>query len=141
MKLRNKKTGNVFDVAFHSSYKDGKIAIGVEVDADPKYPKCNFCEYESLKEFCENWEDYKPTESLIKDEKIRKAVRAWAEASEVNPQEIKASIGTRFTEFIGWRKDETDGIGIEFRNPAGIENIADGEPYTLAELCGEEEEE
>lgn len=89
------------------------------------------------KELKENRGDCK--EPLIKDEKVRKAVRAWAEASGINQQEIKASIGTRCTEFIGWRKDETHGIGIEFRNPAGIENIADGEPYTIEELCGEDE--
>ena len=28
----------------------------------------------------EDWEVYKPKEPLIKDEKIRKAIRAWAEA-------------------------------------------------------------
>lgn len=76
MKLRNKKTGRVFDVAFHSSYKEGKITIGVEEEADPVYPKCNFGNYDSLKAFCEVWEDYKPAEPLIKDEKVRKAAYA-----------------------------------------------------------------
>lgn len=59
MKLRNKKTGREFNVAFHADYKDGKIFIGVEAEPDPVYPKCNFSNYESLKEFCENWEDSK----------------------------------------------------------------------------------
>ena len=35
----------------------------------------------NLAELNDKWEDYKPVEPLIKDEKIRKAVRTWAEAS------------------------------------------------------------
>lgn len=131
MKLRNKKTSGVFDVAFHSSYKDGKITIGVEVDADPKYPKCNFSDYESLEEFCENWEDYEPVEPLIKDEKIRKAVRAWAEVNGIDDVEYDAAWNAfrrfNFTICFDYFFDEHD-------------SLEDGEKYTITELCGEEEE-
>lgn len=131
MKLRNKKTGVIGHLLTTKDLEKCEII-------NDNYEL--FKSYNSLTELNEEWEDYTPKEPLIKDEKIRKAVRAWAEASEVNSQEIKASIGTRCTEFIGWRKDEVHGIGIGFRNPSGIENIEDGEPYTIAELCGEEEE-
>lgn len=118
MKLRNKKTGETAEIILNLNE--------ILPDAIRR----------TIKEA--GWEEAK--EQLIKDEKIRKAVRAWAEASGINQQEIKASIGTRNTEFIGWEEGETRGLEIEFRNPAGIENIADGKTYTITELCGEEEE-
>ena len=68
---------------------------------------------------------FKPTEPLIKDEKVRKAVRAWAEAT-----------GTTSICYWGGEleseqndsKIEFDGLDVEF-----------GDNYTIAELCGEEE--
>ena len=53
-----------------------RVSIGV----------CDLMYYEfpnSLAELNEEWEDYKPKEPLIKDEKVRKAVRAWAEANDI----------------------------------------------------------
>jgi hypothetical protein len=47
--------------------------------------------------------DYVPTEPLIKDEKIRKAVRAWAEVININQDNIKVSIGSHMTSIIGWK--------------------------------------
>lgn len=147
MKLRNKKTGNVFDVAFHSSYKDGKITIGVEVDADPKYPKCNFSDYESLKEFCENWEDYKPTEPIF-DEKIRRGIRAWWDMQD-NPFKAAAVLCHEHKDLDGfyhWRifgyirdgeqKESTD---LCFRTKK-LYAYDQHHDYTKEELCGEEEE-
>lgn len=58
MKLRNKKTGEVWDI--------GKVLTN-------DYP----C-WGTLAQLCEDWEDYKPAEPLIKDKKIRNAVRAGA---------------------------------------------------------------
>lgn len=66
MKLRNKKTGGLANCE----------PIEVKTDA-------GFHDYYSLAELNEEWEDYKPTEPLIKDEKVRKAVRAWAEANNI----------------------------------------------------------
>ena len=80
------------------------------------------------------FEEIKPAEPLIKDEKIRKAVRAWAEANDV--LEV-------FTDRIGDGTyielyDEDDGRRrISALRPAGLKT---GEAYTIAELCGEEEE-
>lgn len=111
MKLRNKKTGEVFDL-----------------DKMPKWLK------ESIQLtaifYSKECEVYEPAEPLIKDEKIRKAVRAWAEANDFI-DEIKVeglNAGTRFSEghwsieFIGYF----------------IYDLKIGSIYTIAELCGEE---
>jgi len=97
MKLRNKKTGEIF------------------------YP--------------DDWEAFEPADPLIKDEKIRKAVRAWAEVNSIE-EVIYAERSDRSLcvitdmgdydfciEFVGW-----------------MPTLKDGETYTITELCGEEEE-
>ena len=73
-------------------------------------------------------------EPLIKQEKIRKAVRAWAEANEIsqakfdrNTSGFSASdAGNNFLSMISF-----DGF---------VFNCEDGRYYTIDELCGEEEE-
>lgn len=148
MKLRNKKTGGIFDVAFHSSYKDGKITIGVEVDADPKYPKCNFSDYESLEEFCENWEDYEPVEPIF-DEKIRRGIRAWWDMQD-NPfksacvlliSENKDLDGFYHWTIFGYIRngEEKMSTKLEFRTKK-LYAYKPHHDYTKEELCGEEEE-
>lgn len=80
--------------------------------------------------------DYHPEqEPLIKDEKIRKAVRAWAEVNSIKEALYAVRTGGRLCvltdmgyydfsiEFVGW-----------------IPTLKDGGEYTIAELCGEEEE-
>lgn len=123
MYLRNKKTGEVVDWSFVGptaikEYKGEDVLLERE-------------RYESIEEFIGEWEDYKPAEPLIKDEKIRKAVRAWAEANDfTNEIEVRSlNAGTRFSEghwsieFIGYF----------------IYDLKIGSTYTIAELCGEEE--
>lgn len=104
MRLRNKQTGEVIILIDHI-----------------------FDNYKSLAELNKEWEDYKPAEPLIKDEKIRKAVRAWADA--VNIQSCYYRNGCFYTAFYDMSVDE-DKLGIDVRNG----------DYTIAELCGEEEE-
>lgn len=70
-----------------------------------------------------------PKEPLIKDEKVRKAVRAWAEANN----------STKMV-FDGFHLAfDVHGNDIEFSN-CWAENVNHGEWYTIEELCGEEEE-
>ena len=70
----------------------------------------------------------KPKAPLIKDEKIRKAVRAWAEANNVTKVWHEGSS-------VGF----CDGaVSIKFHELCW-EEIPKGD-YTIAELCGEEEE-
>lgn len=110
MKLRNKKTGKIWDI--------GKVLTN-------DYPS-----YDTLEQITEDFEDYNPP--LIKDEKIRKAVRAWAEANDfTNEIEVSSlNAGTIFSEghwsigFIGYF----------------IYDLKIGSTYTIAELCGEEKE-
>ena len=77
MKLRNKKTGEIGKL--HCDMNVIPTKYGVFEDTDIRG---HYWEYASLAELNEDWEDYKPKEPLIKDEKIRKAVRAWAESWE-----------------------------------------------------------
>ena len=100
MKLRNKKTGEIVDTT------------------------------EPLDELNADWEDYKPTEPLIKDEKIRKAVRAWAKA--LGLQEVYcASNGYEIYGGIDDWVIQFEGEPFPFADKNKI--------YTIDELCGEEE--
>lgn len=68
-------------------------------------------------------------EPLIKDEKIRKAVKAWAEAESEDcyyGQDAKTLYNS-------------SGDHIEFWSRP-FKELKTGEHYTIAELCGEEEE-
>lgn len=118
MKLRNKKTGGLANCE----------PIEVKTDA-------GFHDYYSLAELNEEWEDYKPKEPLIKDDKIRKAVRAWAEANE---REYLLVIKS------GGRLEISDGsphlIYISFHvDNDTLKSIDDRTYYPIDELCGEEE--
>ena len=124
MYLRNKKTGEVVDWSFV-----GPTAIKEYEGKDVLLERER---YESIEEFISEWEDYKPAEPLIKDEKIRKAVRVWSEANDfTNEIEVRSlNAGTRFSEghwsieFIGYF----------------IYDLKIGSTYTIAELCGKEKE-
>lgn len=115
MKLKNKKTGEV-----KKMWKDN-ICLS--------FSDCNKVYY-SLAELNQEWEDYIPDEPLIKDEKIRKAVRAWAEANnffdEIEAHSLTA--GTRFS---------IENYDIEFLGYF-IYDLEANKTYTIDELCGEE---
>ena len=75
-------------------------------------------------------QDSKPTEPLIKDEKVRKAVRAWAESLRL--QEVYcASNGYEIYGGIDEWVIQFEGEPFPFADKNKI--------YTIAELCGEEE--
>lgn len=109
MKLRNKKTGGLANCE----------PIEVKTDA-------GFHDYYSLAELNADWEDYKPDEPLIKDEKIRKAVRTWADGNDV--------INVQFDAF--WRGFRHNDSTITVWEDLPLE---DNKVYSIAELCGEEE--
>ena len=128
MKLRNKITKEICDA---------------EAREDGIYIKNNWGNGEEWHKYglgClgDNWEYYvEPKEPLIKDEKIRKAVRAWAEANVINSGHYhNTDIKFNATEHrLQWIQ-----TSIEFNNIMGFDNLEDGETYTIDELCGEEEE-
>ena len=124
MRLRNKKTGEIveplssgpIDLYFYlNKYEENEV--------DRKT-------YQSLAELNSEWEDYTPKEPLIKDEKIRKAVRAWAEANDITEINVASSGYELWGGIDDWC--------IHF----GGNPFKDIKPlkYTIAELCGEEEE-
>lgn len=122
MKLRNKKTGEVKEfggdrLELTEYYKENGGGIK------------NVCSYHSLAKLNEDWEDYKPSEPLIKDEKIRKAVRAWAESN----------CSHKLHQFNDYQLEDENNYLIEFTDNC-FTNLKVGRNYTIAELCGEEEE-
>ena len=117
MIFRNKKTGQEGDFIINEDHFEC-----VDLDYVPLYF--------SLSELLDEWGDYAPTEPLIKDKKIRKAVRAWAEAQGLT-EVYCASNGY---EIYGGDDD----LGIQFEGepfPFADKNRT----YTIDELCGEEE--
>lgn len=124
MKLKNKKTGEIID---------GGDYLNVYDDLDHQGKSWH---YNSLAELNADWEDYAPKEPLIKDEKIRKAIRAWAEANVINSGHYyNTDIKFNATEHrLQWIQ-----TAIEFNDIMGLDNLEDGETYTIDELCGEEE--
>ena len=118
MKLRNKKTGEI-----QHAYPVIRICDG----------KTDIC-FASLAELNEEWEDYKPTEPLIKDEKVRKAVRAWAEASYLRGAIFDFDDGTMTLRGLKRRASISfDGLHFcEFKHITA-------KYHTIEELCGEGE--
>lgn len=124
MKLKNKKTGEVIeaiergmiDLYFYSNEHEAGY------DFDRKT-------YNSLSELNSEWEDYEPKEPLIKDEKVRKAVRAWAEANGIGGCICKEEIHC-----ITFETERGMFISFEDADPIPPEGN-----YTINELCGEEE--
>ena len=133
MRLRNKKTGEVIDLDIANI----KAQFGgISVIPEPVKLGGDEYVYHSLAELNADWEDYKPTEPLIKDEKIRKAVRAWAEA---NGREYLLVIKS------GGRLEISDGsphlIYVSFHvDNDTLKSLDDRTYYPIAELCGEERE-
>lgn len=121
MKLRNKKTGEIttrIDVS-ESGEKFWVLS---------KKP----CMYDTLAELNEDWEDSKPAEPLIKDEKIRKAVRAWAECCHV--QVVHHYLCDGNSCFIFTDEGGNDcSLDFTFR----IDNLESNTDYAITELCGE----
>ena len=134
MKLRNKKTGEVVEADYISVARSGfdvKDKDGNTIAKDIwTLPLC----YLSVRELTSEFEDYKPAEPLIKDEKIRKAVRAWAEAC--GAKQIKYSIAlNQYSD-----ADMGTGFSIKFLTKPIEVYLEEGKIYTITELCGEEEE-
>ena len=114
MKLRNKKTGEI---------TDGAVWLETRLHKEPWH-----CA--SIADLEGHWEDYK--EPLIKDEKIRKAVRAWAEAQGENQVQV-THCRKHILSIYGLTKENGN---IDF--DCYIEPFDEGY-YTIDELCGEEE--
>lgn len=128
MKLRNKKTGEIGELS----------GVNRMVVYEPNMPLCGnsiLGEYDTLAELNEEWEDYTPAEPLIKDEKIRKVVRLWADVNGdtrvyYNRPTIEICINDKAGYVIRSIKFKS-----EYREAIDIESGY----YTITELCGEGE--
>ena len=120
MKLRNKKTGKVFDLECITVFeRPGESLIGDSID-----------EFYTIAELNDEWEDYTPAEPLIKDEKIRNAVRAWAEANDY--KFVKTGYDMVSEPNYGNVQIHFEGTDVVDESEFGI--------HSIAELCGEEKE-
>jgi len=132
MKLRNKKTGEI-GIAVFKQYPEYEYLSYIALHFGDKY-----YHFETMDEFAETFEDYTPAEPLIKDEKVRKAVRAWAEANdyfEVLYDKEKDCI------YSPYGSDNTDtGVSISFDDIHVFDKLEHRKLYLIDELCGEEEE-
>jgi hypothetical protein len=140
MHLKNKQsglTGKLTFLDFDIVVSETEIDLTILLDnSDGECIDRQFYSLAELKSFLEDWEDYKPAEPLIKDEKIRKAVRAWAEVNGdtklyYNRPTIEICINNKAGYVIRSIK-----FKAEFRKAIDIESGY----YTIAELCGDEEE-
>lgn len=134
MKLRNKNTGEIIDTNYIEIRRNSftlKKPSGETILEDVKLLPLV---YDSIADLNKDWEDYTLAEPLIKDEKVRKAVRAWAELNNIDK-----------VEYIEDSKSKT----VSFMDMSGmycfdyyqyIKGLVSYQEYTIAELCGEEEE-
>ncbi len=114
MKLRNKKTGEIIEIdKINFVFNDG------------------YAPFSSLRILNAYWEDYTQKEPLIKDEKIRKAIKVWARLNDVKE--------VMFDEYWHCFRDVDMVISFLFTF-RDFDCLEDGKTYTIAELCGEEEE-
>lgn len=89
-----------------------------------------------------------PAEPLIKDEKVRKAVRAWYklfDESQLGQFKDGKYIAVGFREFVLQSLDESLTYMFELPFIDGMQTLKqrwglDTDYYTIIELCGEEEE-
>lgn len=129
MKLHNKKTGELGELYY---YSDKSYHFAVETK-DPSQT----CIYNTLGELLKDWTDFIVREPLIKDEKIRKAVRAWAEANNVTQIIVFNIVNGYCLEYDELEFAENGGsVKIRFKTN---ENLDTDNIYTISELCGEEE--
>jgi len=94
--------------------------------------------YHSISSLNEDWKDYASKEPLIKDDKIRKAVRAWATL--YDGYAIRVHIGE---DYVALFKDDVNGYSSSVEidlSPEVFNELIDTHYYTITELCGEEEE-
>ncbi len=112
MKFRNKKTGEI--KAFGN--------LQVYAEAENSNESQFLGNFNSFKQIFEYYEDYIPKEPIIKDDRIRKAVKAWADENGYSLVKIGPNDGYVQIHFEGSDIVDEDKYGV----------------HTITELCGEE---
>ena len=144
MKLRNKKTGGIWNIPKmrHPTIQEDDISF-FACDRDGGH----LFSYKSLAELNDEWEDYEPVEPIF-DERIRRGIRAWWDMQD-NPFKAASVYCDKKKDLDGfyhWRifgyiregeqKESTD---LCFRTKKLYE-FKYFKDYTKQELCGEGEE-
>lgn len=120
MKLRNKKTGEIKEYTHTMTSYHVPIKGGYEIFT-PWKP--------------EEWEELEDVKGpLIKDEKIRKAVRAWAKTIKAKSAFVEKPSYERADLILS---DNFAAISFPIDKPKELDFC---KRYTIEELCGEEEE-
>lgn len=115
MKLRNKNSGEIIILK-----NEGELALLKLIE-------------NSLPNGLNLWEEVK--EPLIKDEKIRKAVKLWSDASGI--EKVK-SYGDYF--WLGFVSVNTESVWKFECNYIDASEFKYDKEYTIAELCGDEDD-
>lgn len=131
MKLRNVISNEICDA---------------EAREDGIYIKANWSDEEKwfrydLETLAKGWDYYvEPKEPLIKDEKVRKAVRAWAEANGYGKDEVYEfeDFSARWKSWSLEHKVNGDDNEIHFNGGIDFDKMEQQCYYTIDELCGEE---
>lgn len=131
MKLRNRKTWEVWDIPKmrHPTIQEDDISFFAMQGTDG-----TLFSYGSLADLNAEWEDYNPAEPLIEDKDIRNAVRAFGEVYKGEP--LRFNRWGRSFEIY----DVSGNIGASICFNTTELGLTNGKEYTIAELCGEEEE-
>lgn len=126
MRLRNKQTGEVVELKL--------IQVNNKYLEDHEVNTLNG-EGLTLKLLVNSFDDVK--EPLIKDEKVRKAVRAWAEANKFSVFKVR-NLHFNSCRIVGTKdRYNPNGSSIEFLGTiAGAEEIT----YEIDQLCGDDDE-
>ena len=140
MKVRDEKTKQLF-IKYLEEHPDERFMQAVRnfigapflvvSNTTPKEGDTFYWECDKLLE--EDREDYIPVEPLIRDEKIRKAVRAWADLCG-----YKFVTHRFYTTTTDHRWSLLARESQEISLPE-IDELDEAKDYTIEELCGEEE--
>lgn len=153
MKLCNKTTKEIWDIPEWRTpaVQEGDICFFAELNGEGK-----LFSYKSLDDLNKEWEDYEPAEPIFDDEKVSKAIRAWL-SIQVQPIEAVSILCSKDNDgFFSYNlygyiakarivdgkavvNHNLSAIGFDFRSDVYFEHER-GHDYTIAELCGEEEE-
>lgn len=131
MKLRNKSNGEILEIKLTQTNCECLAEHEVETIYGEKLSLTTLNKY---------YEDYQPKQPLIKDEKIRKAVRAWAEMNDIRFIHMCSRTRKENARIVGQNalgRTFTMEIDNEYEIRVSFKDYK--ESYTLAELCGEEE--
>ena len=123
-KLLNKKTGEIGYLLATKGLERYDIV-------DDNYRL--LARYDFIIEVAKEWEDYKPVEPLIEDQKARKVFREWADL--FGAKRFRVDHLCKFSRTIFTSIDLVEEPEIGLPGYFGI----DSETYTKEELCGEDE--